>query len=314
MSFAHEVKKELSKSADTQRSRLLSECYGMLLFSRRFSNDEIGLKTESICVAERYIELLSLLFSPVIEKQSTLRASKNFINLHNVSLVLPEECSKIYSYFGHSEKNTSLRLNRANIDDDICRSAFLRGAFLSCGYINDPEKNYHLEFCAQYKNLSNDLATLLSEVEECNLTPKTVLRNGSYVVYFKDSEQIMDLLTYMGAPVSAMDVMNAKAYKEVRNVTNRRTNSELANIAKTATAAARQLAAIEKLDNTIGLSSLPDQLRDIAYLRRDNPELSLRDLGELLSPPISRSGVNHRLLKLVELAELEGKENQSGNE
>lgn len=305
MSFAHEVKKELTRSTDNDRTRLLSECYGMLLFSRKFSCSEIGLKTESICVAERYIDLLSTFFSPVIEKQSTLKASKNFINLHSVSVVLPEECNKIYSYFGHSDKSTSLRLNRANIEDDMCRSAFLRGAFLSCGYINDPEKNYHLEFCAQYKNLCNDLCTLLSEVEECRLSPKTVLRNGSYVVYFKDSEQIMDLLTYMGAPLSSMDIMNTKAYKEVRNMTNRRINSELANIAKTASAAAKQLAAIDKLDNTIGLSSLPEQLREIAYLRRDNPELSLRDLGELLSPPISRSGVNHRLMKLVALAELE---------
>lgn len=305
MSFALDVKKELSKAENLSYSREYAETYGMLLFSRHFSSSEIWLKTKSISVAERYIYLLTKLFSPVIEKQSTLKASKNFINLHTVSLVVPEECKKIYEEFGHSDKNPSLRLNRSNIDDDMCRVAFLRGAFLSCGSVNDPNKNYHLEFCAQYKNLSNDLCTLLREIEECNLSPKVVLRSGSYVVYLKDSEQITDLLTYMGAPNCAMDIMNAKAYKEMRNIANLRTNSELANIAKTASASARQLSAIEKLDNTIGLSALPEPLHEIAVLRRDNPELSLRDLGELLSPPISRSGVNHRLSKLIELAEEE---------
>lgn len=305
MSFAHEVKKELSKAAHTSRNTELSECYGMLLFSRHFSASETTLKTESIHVAEKYTELLTKLFSPVIEKQSTLRASKKFINLHVVSLVIPEESEKIFSVFGHSSKSPSLRLNRANIDDDMCRASFLRGAFMACGSVNDPEKNYHLEFCSQYKNLSNDLCTLLEEIDECRLTPKVVLRSGAYVVYLKDSEQITDLLTYMGAPNSAMDIMNAKAYKEMRNIANRRTNSELANIAKTASASARQLAAIEKLDNTIGLSSLPPQLYEIALLRQQNPELSLRDLGEMLNPPISRSGVNHRLMKLVELADEE---------
>ncbi len=303
MSFALDVKKELSKIENTSHALLYAEAYGMLLFSRHFSSSEILLKTKSISVAERYIALVEKLFSPIVEKQSTLKASKNFINLHTVSLVIPEECKRIFESFGHSEKNPSLRLNRSNIDDDMCTAAFLRGAFLSCGSVNDPSKNYHLEFCAQYKNLSNDLCTLLREVEECNLSPKVVLRSGSYVVYLKDSEQITDLLTYMGAPSSAMDIMNAKAYKEMRNIANLRTNSELANIAKIASASARQLSAIEKLDNTIGLASLPEPLHEIALLRRDNPELSLRDLGVLLNPPISRSGVNHRLSKLIELAE-----------
>ncbi len=307
MSFAIDVKKELSKIENADYACSYAEIYGMLLFSRHFSSSEIGLKTKSINVAERYISLLTKLFSPIIEKQSILKASKNFINLHTVSLVLPEECRKIYEEFGHSDKTPSLRLNRGNIVDDMCRVAFLRGAFLSCGSVNDPNKNYHLEFCAQYKNLSNDLCTLLEEIEECNLAPKIVLRSGAYVVYLKDSEQITDLLTYMGAPNSAMDIMNAKAYKEMRNLATLRTNSELANIAKTANASARQLAAIDKLDNTIGLSALPEQLYEIALLRRDNPELSLRDLGQMLKPPISRSGVNHRLTKLIELAEEETK-------
>lgn len=307
MSFALDVKKELAKAENKSHSQDFAEVYGMLLFSRHFSSSEIGLKTKSISVAERCISKLTALFAPVVEKQSVLKPTKNFINLHTVSLVIPEECNRIFTSFGHSEKSPSLRLNRANIEDDMCRVAFLRGAFLSCGSVNDPTKNYHLEFCSQYKNLSQDLCTLLCEIEECNLSPKIILRSGSYVVYLKDSEQITDLLTYMGAPGSAMDIMNAKAYKEMRNLANLRTNSELANIAKTANASARQLWAIEKLDRSIGLSSLPEPLYEIALLRRENPELSLRDLGDLLSPPISRSGVNHRLQKLIELAENEVK-------
>ncbi|MBQ2944091.1 MAG: DNA-binding protein WhiA [Ruminococcus sp.] len=303
MSFSHNVKKELSKLDIGVYAQEFAECYGMMLFSRPFSDSEIKLKTESIHVAERYITLSNKLFAPVIEKQSTLKASADFINLHTVAVILPEECANIYSAFGHMKTDTTLRVNRANIEDEMCLRAFLRGAFMACGSVNDPQKNYHLEFCAAYKNLCNDLCMLLSEIEECNLTPKTILRGGSYVVYLKDSEQITDLLTYMGASSCAMDIMNAKAYKQMRNIANRRTNSELANINKTAQAAARQLWAIDKLEATVGLSSLPSQLYEIAIIRRDNPELSLRALGELLEPQISRSGVNHRLMKIIELAE-----------
>lgn len=303
MSFSHDVKKELSKLESEIYAQEFAQCYGMMLFSRPFSSNEIKLKTESIHVAERYITISNKLFTPVIEKQSTLKASRDFINLHTVSLILPDECKKIYSDFGHMNSDTTLRVNRANIDDDMCLRAFFRGAFMACGSVNDPQKAYHLEFCAAYKNLCNDLCLLLSEIEECTLTPKTILRGGSYVVYLKDSEQITDLLTYMGATSSAMDIMNAKAYKQMRNIANRRTNSELANINKTAQASARQLWAIDKLEETVGLSTLPAQLYEIAVLRRDNPELSLRALGELAEPPISRSGVNHRLMKLIELAE-----------
>ena len=305
MSFSHNVKKELSKFQNPDYGREFAECYGLMLFCRPFSGTDIRIKTESINVAERFITLTAKLFNPIIEKQSTLKASRDFINLHSISLVVPDECKQIFTAFSHDESATSLRLLRGNIQNDMCVSAFLRGAFLSCGSVSDPQKNYHLEFCTAYKNLSNDLCMLLEDIRECNLTPKTILRSGSYVVYLKDSEQITDLLTYMGAPSSAMDIMNAKAYKQMRNIANRRTNSELANINKTATAAAKQLAAIERIDSMQGLSSLPDNLYEIALLRRDNPELSLRDLGALMDPPISRSGVNHRLMKIIEISGLD---------
>lgn len=303
MSFASDVKKELSKADITINSRRVAECYGLLLYSRRFSEQEIKLKTEVMCVAERYSEHLSTLFGAIVEKKSTLRASKDDINLHSIKVLLDSDCKKIFSFFGHSSDSPTLRINRANIEDEQCVSAFLRGVFLSCGSVNDPQKNYHLEFCVPYKNLCCDLCTLMGEINECSLTPRTTVRNGTYIVYLKDSEQITDLLTYIGATDSAMDIMNAKAYKQMRNVTNRRINSELANISKIANAGAKILSAIDIIDADRGLCALPDNLREVAMLKKENPELSLSALGQLLEPPISRSGVNHRFNKIMELAE-----------
>ena len=303
MSFASDVKKELSKADVSVSSRRLAECYGLLLYSRSFSPESIKLKTESISVAERFSQHMGEMFSAIVEKKSTLRASKEDINLHSIRVLLPTDCERIFSFFGHSAESTSLRVNRANIEDEMCASAFLRGVFLACGSVNDPQKNYHLEFCVPYKNLSNDLCTIIGEITECNITPRTTLRNGTHIVYLKDSEQITDLLTYMGAGSAAMDIMNAKAYKQMRNVTNRRINSELANISKTAKAGAKILNAIDIIDEVEGLASLPENLRVVAEIKRENPELSLSALGGLLDPPISRSGVNHRIQKIIEIAE-----------
>lgn len=303
MSFAGEVKKELSKADISVNAARLSECYGLLLYSRRFTENEIKLKTESMCVAERFCDHMGTLFGAIVEKKSTLRASKEDINLHSIRVLLENDCKRIFGFFGHSSDSPNLRVNRANIEDENYISAFLRGVFLSCGSVNDPQKNYHLEFCVPYKNLCSDLCTIMGEITECTITPRTTVRNGAHIVYIKDSEQITDLLTYMGAPNSAMDIMNAKAYKQMRNITNRRINSELANISRTAEAGARILNAIDIIEADRGLSALPDNLRVVAELKRDNPELSLSSLGNLLDPPISRSGVNHRLNKLIELSE-----------
>lgn len=303
MSFAGDVKKELSKADISVSNRRLAECYGLLLYSRSFSPQSIKLKTEAMCVAERFSQHMGEMFGAIVEKKSTLRASKEYINLHSIKVLLETDCYRIFTFFGHTPDFLTLRVNRANIEDELCIAAFLRGVFLSCGSVNDPQKNYHLEFCVPYKNLSSDLCTIMGEITECNLSPRTMVRNGSYIVYLKDSEQITDLLTYMGAVNSAMDIMNAKAYKQMRNVTNRRINSEIANITRTANASAKILNAIDKIDANEGLNSLPENLRVVAELKRENPELSLSALGNMLEPPISRSGVNHRINKIIEIAD-----------
>lgn len=300
MSFSSDIKKELCLAEVFERDALKAELYGMLLFCKYFSESKIVFTTENKYAGKRFSFLLQNLYMPIIEKQTTLRARNSDCQLYKISVIDSTECKRIFEDFGHSKSMVSLRINRANVYSEELFSAFLRGAFLSCGSVSDPMKGYHAEFCVPHKNLSADLSKLLSEITECELTPKTVVRNSTYVVYFKGSEEICDLLAYIGATNSAMEVMGTKAIKLVRNNVNRRTNGEIANIGRIATASAKQLEAIEHIKKTVGIDSLPDDLREIAYLRLENPEMSLRDLGNSLNPPISRSGANHRMQRLLE--------------
>ncbi len=302
MSFSSDVKKELCKIGSFDRETLKAELYGMLLFGKAFSADRIVFTTESSYAAKRVSFLLENLYMPIIERQSALRARSGDSRLYKIIVVDSDECREIFEDFGHSESQVTLRVNRANLPSDEVTAAFVRGVFLSCGSVSDPMKSYHAEFCVPYKNLSMDLCKILTEVAECEFTPKTVKRSGNYIVYFKGSEQICDLLTYVGAQIQAMEVMGTKAVKQVRNNVNRRINSEVANIEKVASAAAKQLEAIKYIKKTVGLEALPDDLKEIAALRLENPEMSLRALGEHLDPPISRSGANHRMQRLLEYA------------
>lgn len=300
MSFSSDIKKELCLSQVYERDALKAELYGMLLFGKSFSENKIVFTTENKYASRRVSFLLQNLYMPIIERQTALRAKGSDNQLYKTSVLDSYECKKIFEDFGHSSSQVTMRVNRANVYSDELISAFLRGAFLSCGSVSDPMKGYHAEFCVSHKNLSIDLCKILSEITECELAPKTVIRNSSYVVYFKGSEQICDLLAYIGATNSAMEIMGTKAIKLVRNNVNRRTNSEIANIGKIAAASAKQLEAIEYIKNTIGLEALPNDLREIAYLRLENPEMSLRDLGSSITPPISRSGANHRMQRILE--------------
>lgn len=281
---------------------LKAELYGMLLFGKSFSQRQIVFTTESSHAVRRAAFLLENLYMPIIERQSALRVRTGESRLYRLSVVGEDDCKRIFEDFGHNGAQVTRRVNRANLSGEECAAAFVRGVYLSCGSVSDPAKSYHAEFCAPYKNLSADLSKILTEVTECAFTPKTVRRSGSYIVYFKGSEQICDLLTYMGAPIQAMEIMGTKAVKQVRNNVNRRINSEVANITKVASASAKQLEAIKTIKNTVGLEVLPDDLKEIAYLRLENPEMSLRTLGENLTPPISRSGANHRMQRLLEYA------------
>lgn len=302
MSFSHDVKSELCAVNLESVSSKKAEIYGLLLFGRNLSPNSIVLQTEHDGVVRIAAQLLSELYP--ITPQSRVSGRADGSGLVTLAIESKTESNQVFTSFGYAPNVVSLRINHANIDNEEDVSAFLRGVFLSCGTIVDPEKDYHLEFVTPFLNLSRDLAKILADM---GFEPKSVTRKGNYVVYFKDSEQIEDVLTFMGAAHQSLELMNIKVYKDLRNKANRVTNCETANIEKTINAAVAQVEAIKKLMQSHEFDDLPDELREIAQLRIQNPDISLRELGKLLSTPLSRSGVNHRLNKLIQKAGLGGK-------
>ena len=295
MSFSSELKMELA-AVTGEPCCELAQAYGMMEFGRAFSASAVSLQTESRPVAERYAQLLRTVcgVTPQMETPPPGRSG-----LYTVSVV-PEQCQRVLARFGHDGREIALRINRANFDCDACVAAFLRGVFLVCGAITNPQVDYHLEWNVPYLNLSRDLIVLLSEI---GLWAKAARRKGNYLVYFKESEQIEDCLTCMGATNASLELMNVKIVKSIRNTVNRAANCETANLDKTLTASLPQVEAVRKIEKRLGLDALPEELRQLCRLRVDNPEYSLRELGEVLDPPISRSGVNHRLQRILEIAE-----------
>ena len=297
MSFSHDVKTELCTVTEEDAYVKKAEAYGLLLFGRSFTSSGFLLQTEHEDVYDTAATLLDSEYGIKLKPKNTCRRDgRGFIAL------MPEkgnDALHLFLSFGYDQKTVSLRINRANIEGESAIAAFLRGVFLSCGTVVDPEKDYHLEFVTPYLNLSRDLLCLLLEHD---FEPKSIERKGNHVVYFKDSEQIEDLLTYMGAARQSLELMNVKIYKDFRNKANRVTNCETANIEKTVNASTSQIEAINKLIRRHGIETLPDDLREIAMLRLQYPEVSLRELGGMLQVPLSRSGVNHRLRKLLELS------------
>lgn len=302
MSFSADTKKEICKNTPKKSCCLKAECYGLFLFAKKFLPTGIVLTTENHAVARFSASLAASVTGAIFDVTTTYSHRKNSNSIYTITVPGEDQVRLVRKLFGHMDDELSVRINRSNLENLCCQSAFLKGVFLSCGTVTNPEKDYHLEFIVPYLNLAKDLVTLLSEVEELGLQASIINRKGSFVVYLKESEQIADLLTYLGAANASMELMQIKMLKEMRNYVNRKTNFETANIGKTVTASAQQIVAIEKIRRIRGLESLPDDLREIAVLRLENPEMSLRELGGQMKNPISRSGVNHRLMRLQDIA------------
>ncbi|MBO4411270.1 MAG: DNA-binding protein WhiA [Lachnospiraceae bacterium] len=218
-----------------------------------------------------------------------------------IAVVLPKEehCLKaelaaFLAESGGEEPDRSL------FSKECCKKAFLRGAFLAAGSFSDPAKSYNLEFTLQRRSTADLVVSLLSAFE---IRGKTVERNGRFVVYLKDGDQISDFLAVVQASKTLLAYENARVIKDVRNSVNRRVNCEVANTGKTVTAGISMIHDIEKIELTRGLDSLPEVLRETARLRMEYPSASLKELGELMDPPVGKSGVNHRLRRLKEIAE-----------
>lgn len=297
MSFSTHVKNEILSCEITDECCLHAFAYGMLLFSRAFSFFDVSLLTEQEAIAEKYEQILKSVckVSPEVNKSDAGKIK--------VEVVTAADREKVMDTFGYDKNSKVSRLNWSNFAGECCKQAFLKGAFLTCGTVNDPNKGYHLEFVVPYLNLSKDLKLFITDYDELDITPKSVVRNSNYVVYLKDSEAIEDLLTVMGAYNSSLELMGVKMYKDMRNNVNRKLNFENANLDKTIDASSRQINAIEHIKNTVGLSYLSGDLEELARIRLENPDMSLRELGDALTAPISRSGVNHRLKKICTIAE-----------
>lgn len=302
MSFSSEAKAELCRVETPHDCCRAAECYGLFLFGGSFSASSVSFLTESAPVARRAAQEAAAAIGVFVESASAVvrRGGKTTFS---VSVPGEDQRLRFLHAFSHRSSELNLRIHDENMKCEGCVQAFLRGAFLCCGTVMSPEKGYHLEFSVPFMRLAGDLAELLARAGGLGLQPGSVNRKGKYVVYIRGSECVADVLTYLGAQNASMELMQAKMLKEMRNNLNRRNNFETANIDKTANAAARQLLALEQIQNTIGIEALPEDLRELAALRLENPDLTLRELGRMLRQPLSRSGVNHRLRRIVELAE-----------
>lgn len=294
MSFSSELKEQLCGMEPESDCCARAQGYGMLMFARRFSSTGIDLATTCAAVADR----AAAFCRNVAQVEPNMRIlSGGGCHLH---ISRKSDVAKVLAVFGHTPGEVSFSLNYANLENECCLQSFLRGVFLVCGRINDPNRGYHLEFSVNRVKTAAALETLLKSMR---YPPLSSIRNNSRILYYKDSETIEEILTAMGAVNGALEVMNTKVYRDLRNRVNRLTNCEASNIGKTVQAAREHIRAIETIRKKGGgLRSLPDELRQVAKLRVANPDASLAEIGKLCEPPLSRSGVNHRLAKLLEIA------------
>lgn len=295
MSFSSNVKQELCRLPINRKLEAAAELYGILLYCNAFTADLVRITTESRDLAERLPRLMKKVFGFSFDLEPEESAGKLLFVMES-----QEKIHKMFAQFGLSAaRDVTLHVNYGMLEEDEERLAFLRGAFLSGGSVTDPAKRYHLELTTSHYKVSRETCALLLDA---GFSPKETTRGGNSILYFKQSDMIEDFLTAIGAQVAAMGVMEAKVEKDLRNGVNRRVNCETANLTKVVDASIGQLAAIRKLEENGVLRTLPQKLQQTAQLRRDNPEATLSELAEMPDPPVSKSAMNHRMRKLIELS------------
>ena len=310
MSFSSTVKEELSRQLTTARHCQIAEMAAILSLCGRVkisASDHfaIAIHTENLAVARKYFTLLKKTFNintDVLIRQGLLPArSRTYVvavREHEDALRVLQ-AAKLLDANGEIAEDLSL-VHNVIVQNTCCRRAFIRGAFLAAGSISDPEKFYHFEITCASMGKAKQLQGLMASFM---IDARIVLRKRYFVVYVKEGSQIVDLLNIMEAPVALMELENVRIMKEMRNSVNRKVNCETANINKTVSAAVRQMEDITYIRDQIGFEKLPEGLRDVALTRLAYPEAALKELGQLMANPLGKSGVNHRLRKLSEIAQ-----------
>lgn len=317
MSFSFDVKKELTCVPLGARHCMIAELAALIIMGGEYTYDEKGIYlefyTENEWVARKYFTIIKKAFN--IETEMIRQPSKKIYKKQGYRLqtTKTEEAEKILVATTLLKKEQNQFIRKEQVDQVIvqstcCKRAYLRGAFLGGGSVNNPEKSYHLEFVHPTMQHAIFLKNMMIALQ---MEPKMIMRKGNAILYLKEGTQIVDLLNLMGAYVALMNLENVRIVKEVRNNVNRIVNCETANLKKTVSAAVRQIQDIEYIQSTIGISNLPTSLQQVALCRLQYPSSSLQELAQLLK--IGKSGVNHRLKKISELAQniRDGKEKQN---
>lgn len=310
MSFSREIKEELSKHIPTGRHCQIAEIAAIISLCGKISVNEkeqhfIKIVTENLTVARKYFMLIKEAFQGDIQIQ--VRRNRYLKRNRSYALIIRDsqmsmrilKATKLINQQGDIMEEMSIISNRV-VQNTCCKRAFIRGAFLAAGSMSDPEKTYHFEIITTTEEKA---AQLRDMIRFFDVDAKIVKRKKYFVVYVKDGSQIVDVLNIMEAHKALMNLENVRILKEMRNSINRQVNCEAANISKTVTAASKQLEDILYIQNTVGFGDLSPGLKEIAKLRMEQPDASLKELGSMLSTPIGKSGVNHRLRKLSIIAD-----------
>lgn len=310
MSFSSTTKNELARIPITDNCCKLAELAAFIRMSGTIqlsgpNNISIKFTTENAAVARRLFTLLKEKYESDIDVM--VRRNKQLKKNNSYSLVIKDmEVSKKLlvdvGFIGESLNifNIDYKVNKEFLKKRCCKRSYIRASFLGAGSITNPEKTYHLEFVTNNQEHSEDLSEIINSF---GLNSKIVIRKDNYVVYLKEGEQIVDILNIMGAHQALLKFEDIRVLKDVRNNINRLVNCETANLSKTIDASIRQIDHIKKIQKNMGLEKLPKKLREVAEIRIDNPDASLKEIGLMLEPPVGKSGVNHRFKKIEEIAE-----------
>ena len=300
VSFSAAAKAEVCRTIPGEHHCALAQCFGVLLFCNCFHANGIKIITES----RDFGKMLPKLFKKAFSLSFDLLPDQETKGKQVFQITSPSKIKSIMEAFGFDPRDTlSLHINLPVVEEDCCKEAFLRGAFLAGGSVTDPGKGYHLEITTSHISVARECYTLIHET--MGFYPKTAERGGGQVLYLKQSELISDFLTFLGAPVAAMGIMEARLEKELNNKVNRCCNCDDANTSKVVEAAQEQLAAIRILRERGAFDSLPPKLRQAALAREANPESALSELAAMMEPPITKPAMNHRLKRLVAMGKEE---------